>query len=64
MVYDPRPLHLRGVNTQAIEHTSFDLLHINKLCALLNVLVPSSEKIALYHSYCSKANSMHFVIPR
>ena len=30
MAYDPRPLHLRGVNMQAIDTLRCDLLHINK----------------------------------
>ena len=59
MVYDPQPLHLQGVNTQVIDTRPCDLLHINKPCTLLNVLVPSPEKIALGHIYCSKASFLN-----
>ena len=57
MVYDPRPPHLRTADSSALENLRCELLCIDKPCALLNVIVPSPEKIALDHNYCAKPGS-------
>lgn len=50
MVYDPRPLHLRQPDPQAIEALRCDLLVVNKPCGFSNILVPSVEKILHDHT--------------
>ncbi len=69
MVYDPRPQHAREVDKLALETLRCELLCINKPCALLNLLVPSFEKIANVPTYCRKpgfsrlpVKVSHFVI--
>ena len=57
MIYDPRPPHLRTADSLALENLRCELLRIDKPCALLNVIVPSPEKIALDHNYCAKPGS-------
>ena len=58
MVYDPRPPHLRRADSSALENLlRCELLRIDKPCALLNVIAPSTEKIALDHNYCAKPGS-------
>ena len=57
MVYDPRPQHLREADNFALENLRCKLLCINKPCALLNVIVPSFQKIAHDHMYCLKPGS-------
>ena len=55
MIYDPRPLHLREVDPQAIEKLRCDLLKTSQPCGFLNVLIPTKEKIDHDHSYYSKS---------
>ena len=57
MTFDPRPLHLRKPNTQAVEQLRCDLLAINKPCAFLKIIIPSIEKIARDHTYCSQSGA-------
>ena len=60
MVFDPRPLHLRGgPSHQAIENLRCDLLQIDQSSGLLNLPISSNEKIALDHNYYSKLRSKH-----
>ena len=58
MVYDPRPQHTREVDKVALKALRCELLCINKPCALLNLLVPSFDKIANDHTYCLKPGSV------
>ena len=51
MMYDPRSKHLRKVDKLALENLRCGLLKINKPCALLNVIIPSFDKVALDHTY-------------
>ena len=57
MVFDPRPLHLRQPDPEAIEKLRCDLLAINKPCAFLNIIVPSVEKVLHDHTYSSQSGS-------
>ena len=50
-MFDPRPLHFRKPDLNAMENLRCDLLAINKPCGFLNLLVPSVEKISHDHSY-------------
>ena len=59
MVYDPRPLHLRQPDPQAVENLRCDLLSINKPCGLSNVLIPSVEKVLHDHTYSIQSGSVH-----
>ena len=54
MIFDPRPLHLRKLDTQAIEQLCCDLLAINKPCVLI---IPSNENIAHDHTYYSQSGA-------
>ena len=58
MVYDPRPLHLRQPDPQAVETLRCDLLAINKPCGFTNIIVPSVEKIRHDHTYATQLGAM------
>ena len=49
--FDPRQPDHQRVSNEAVEKLQCDLLKLNQLCAFLNVLVPSVEKIRHDHMY-------------
>ena len=49
--YDPRPLHLRSVDTKALDILRTDLLNINQHSALNCILVPCCERALHEHTY-------------
>ena len=53
MIFDPRPLCLRGANPVALETLRCDLLSLGQPSGLLSVIVPCTEKIDHDHCYCS-----------
>ena len=54
MIFDPRPLHLRQPDLNAIEVLRCDLLAINRPCGFISLLVPPVEKVMHDHSYAAR----------
>ena len=57
-IFDPRPHHLRHFNPLVrLERLRCDLQDLSQPCGLLNIIVPSIEKVEHDHSYCCKSTS-------
>ena len=58
--YDPRPLSLRSpINSTTVENLRTDLLECNPSCALLQVIVPSVDKVKHDHCYIGNSTNVH-----
>ena len=51
VIFDPRPLSLQIDDPVAVENLRCDLIGNNQPCALLTILVPSTEKVQHDHCY-------------
>jgi len=55
--FDPRPLHMRSPDPDAVDRLRADLLLLGQPSALLTILVPTVEKALHDHTYCKQDGS-------
>ena len=55
--FDPRPLHLRCPNPDAVDELRSDLLVLGQPCAFLTILVPTVNKALNDHTYSKQDSS-------